>query len=846
MKKDLIISNYTFTLYNLTNPVEYLAGTEPPAFVPIGPFLKRSRSVTAVNVTYSDDGRYVKKRMGGVGTVELESPRNEDGTDKYKPDDRLYVVNKLWWDATYGEEERLLYLTFGLVLPQLYNGLVAIGETLGLPEAMVRVHWSSCALGAPVGDLNPLAKTHYPVPFEFGCWAKQRAAVDPTLDANATSLSDEAALIVLDTFGGPAKTAFTMSVVNSEYPDAAMPPPVLAAYFKLNGLPQTRLLREYVEYIVSTYGVATAKFVMGPPLGPQSTGIVLNRTLAELLWQYSDPLLGVMQLGYGPKKDQWCLGCIAGMSDNLGSSFLPGQPVEEHGGANATFLPDGYAPFNASRVNDGWGPWQHTGKGDLFSWSTLKTWQNPLKSTYFDQEATVRNIAGVELGKYEDYPNRQSFFLPDATVDTIEIDDPNNAGERIRLTRDAETVGLAHGHLAGTRHRYTDSELMACGEDGTRRGCGEPTGMYRAARGAWDMKSSRTGYETLLVPPSAQQWPSGYLKTMGDLHRADPSLAESLFMPAADPSSAAELQAKVLALYPGMNDPAKDYQVTVLQPLAFVAASDKLGITVDSTTTTTFLCGMKPSVLYPTVWNGNPGVGNHTWLPCLSEGTVLGLTPAGADMLSLSIAYMTAMASPFMIGYCIMIPLLFCMYNCCFRMNVIKRENMRLAKRSYTRGDIVVQSMEGLVSKQAIKSLEESRKLRRAARRVTILTKDGGGDYTDGQQTVASAVSTDASQAGELCPEATNDETLEKWLSRMFTNLRRQFHRAQHGGALNKDLTEEEEEEEGDFQIRIPEDRRPSIPPRSQLRRLTSTGRMLTDIGEASTTTSSAVPPPAP
>jgi len=89
-------------------------------------------------------------------------------------------------------------------------------------------------------------------------------------------------------------------------------------------------------------------------------------------------------------------------------------------------------------------------------------------------------------------------------------------------------------------------------------------------------------------------------------------------------------------------------------------------------------------------------------------------------------------------------------------------------------------------------------------------------------------------------------QTLDEWLSRMFTNLRRQSHRAQHGGALNKDLTEEEEEEEGDFQIRIPEDRRPSIPPRSQLRRLTSTGRMLTDIGEASTTTSSAVPPPAP
>ena len=828
LKDDLTLTNYTMHFWNVTNPVEYLAGTQPPSLVPVGPFLKRTIKTTSANVTFSDDGKYVQKRMGGVGTIEFIMP------DNVKPSDRLYLVNKFWFGLTFGDDTRLLLATVPLVLPPLYSGLVAMGAMLNLTEPIVLAHWSSCALGAPVGDLNPLAKAHYPIPFEFGCWAKQRAAADPSIPQNATVLSAKSARAVLGALNGTANPvtapAYATMIHYSFAPDAKLSHAAMAYTFGLNSVEQASLVREYVGYISKTYGVAVAKSVMGPPLGPKSTGIVLNRTVAEFMWQYEDPLFGVVQAGFGPKKNLWCFACYAVQGENLGGKYQLGEPVDWQGGVNASYLPPGYVPHDPDWVDDKMGPWQHTGKGDIFAWSSYRTYEDPLQLGKYDATDIVRSIKGEEVGKYEDFLNVQSIFVKNVDAETLEFDIPFQAGFRDRLTRDPLSVPVADAHLAGYRYRRAEGDLIGCDKDTSRHGCGVPAGFYRPARGAWDMLSVRAGYETALIPPSAQTWPSGFMQTMGDLHRADERFVESIFPKDAGVNeTAAETRARYKEVYPGIDDERNDKSITVWRPMATTKAD--IGFTVEQHSTVLELCGVKPSPLHPTVWYGNPTIGNYTWLPCGGSELHYGLTDKGSIAFSVLATAAYAISGPIVVIYCIMIPLLYCLYKACFRLDDRKRSHLRHAMRSYTRGDVLHHEAGGTISSKAVKVAEEKRKLHAAARRITIAVSQ--------DQTLTSEVSKAALPEcsdgadpqtpmrrrrisrfdGEKSP--TSDETVESWLTRLMSDFQGHMKRAVGMKPSTPGLKSQLVDDDADEMPIMPPDDRPRAPPRMEaLRRM--------------------------
>ena len=292
-----------YFLWNITNPHEYLDGTQAPRLEEVGPFYYNtwekvynasfSENKTVVNYDYTYFWEYAPEDSC-QGCENLE-------------DLTIYTANSAYLQVMSmggGTETALIISFLPQVMSGLYQGMSAVVQTtdagaqaanLGDQAALddlVFGQWANCsALGVSLSSLSAYAANDPNVP-EVGTWVTNN--VD-----GSTSVSGVSAAVARKIFGVPDPAGAGNIDGNVDpFPDALsfigglmmMPE---AAFSGLSGVPmdQVATLKGYFYYVMQTYGTGALQAVLGPSLGDQSSGLVIKRTAKALLEGWQDPLL---------------------------------------------------------------------------------------------------------------------------------------------------------------------------------------------------------------------------------------------------------------------------------------------------------------------------------------------------------------------------------------------------------------------------------------------------------------------------------------------------------------------------------------------------------------------------
>lgn len=190
----------------------------------------------------------------------------------------------------------------GLVagIAQLFGG-IASHPVLGpfFPNLVAAAQQGDVALGAlaleqmfTLGPLGGISVTQlgtlgvptdllagFPVVPEYAAWAANYAS-QPVAAVAITS---------------PASSAMYGSVVNDDTGLTAAgtltaDPTTLAASFSIPTF-QVQLWQGFLQHAMMTYGKTAFQSLLGTPLGPQSSGILIKRTVQEWIFGYEDPVV---------------------------------------------------------------------------------------------------------------------------------------------------------------------------------------------------------------------------------------------------------------------------------------------------------------------------------------------------------------------------------------------------------------------------------------------------------------------------------------------------------------------------------------------------------------------------
>ena len=294
-----------YFLWNITNPHEYLAGSQAPVLEEVGPYYYKnyqknynvefSRNKTMVDFDYVYFWDYVQSES-------CEACQNMDAP--------IYTVNSAYLQVLSmggGSETAVMMGFLPNIMDGIFQGLQAVvSQVVGsqaedTSDDLVFSQWANCSvLGASVTTLPFYAEIDPFVP-DFCAWHNAYLA---GLGVNSSTLetgmpvevaqrlfgrrpnpnSEDAAAVAaaaLDPF--PDSTAFIMGVM-------MMPEDQIAAILAMDAN-QILMLKGYLFSIVNTYGHGMFSAVLGEPFGAASTGVLIKRSARQLLEGWQDPLL---------------------------------------------------------------------------------------------------------------------------------------------------------------------------------------------------------------------------------------------------------------------------------------------------------------------------------------------------------------------------------------------------------------------------------------------------------------------------------------------------------------------------------------------------------------------------
>jgi len=287
-----------YYLWNITNPHEYLEGSQAPELQEVGPFVYNSYE-KVYNASFSTN-----KTMVNYDYTYFWDYSAQDSCEACQDLDSMtiYTVNSAYLTALNqagGSETSLIMAFLPQVFGGLYDGLKYVVSAVA-PNAtteeeidqLVFAQWANCSVLSNSASTLPAYQENDPYVPEVGAW------VNANLD-NATFSSGVSAQVAAKLFG--RQTAVDAS---DPFPDplsfigAAMMLPE-AAFSMMSGLPteQVAMLKGYFYYVINTYGKMVLTAVVGPPLGDASTGVVIKRTAKELLEGWQDPLMAAFMPG---------------------------------------------------------------------------------------------------------------------------------------------------------------------------------------------------------------------------------------------------------------------------------------------------------------------------------------------------------------------------------------------------------------------------------------------------------------------------------------------------------------------------------------------------------------------
>ena len=288
-----------YFLWNITNPNEYLQGSQAPKLEEIGPFAYNTYE-KVYNAQFSENKTLVDYEY--TYFFNYSAPDSCDACQNLE-DMTIYTVNSAYLQALNqagGSETSLIMAFLPQVFSGLFDGLKFVVSTVAPPNAtdaeledLVLGQWANCSV---LGDLSvstiPAYQENDPFVPEVGAWKKSN--IDNTSAVSGLSVNIARKIFGKETAVNPA----------DPFPDAlsfigaALMLPE-SAFSAASGIPsaQVGILKGYLYTVIDTYGKATLAAIVGPPLGDTSTGVIIKRNAKDLLEGWQDPLLASLMPG---------------------------------------------------------------------------------------------------------------------------------------------------------------------------------------------------------------------------------------------------------------------------------------------------------------------------------------------------------------------------------------------------------------------------------------------------------------------------------------------------------------------------------------------------------------------
>lgn len=184
--------------------------------------------------------------------------------------------------------------TLGAAFPNL------VAAALGGPTALQALAVEQIFTASPLGGLSvtQLAALGVPAAFltgfpsvpEYASWAATQASQPVSVVAISSPTSSALyQAVVGDSTGMTAVGMLTMDTTT------------LAATFTISAL-HAQLWKGYLTHISSTYGANAFQASLGPALGPQSSGMLIKRTVREWIFGYEDPVVSAQYAANDPRR----------------------------------------------------------------------------------------------------------------------------------------------------------------------------------------------------------------------------------------------------------------------------------------------------------------------------------------------------------------------------------------------------------------------------------------------------------------------------------------------------------------------------------------------------------------
>ena len=316
-----------YFLWNITNPNEYLQGSQPPELEEVGPFTYTSYE-KVYNASFSRNKTMVDYDYTYFWEFSAQDSCEACQDPASSP---LYTVNSAYLQVLNqagGSETSLIMAFLPQVFSNLYEGLKATVATFATEDAteaeldaLVFGQWANCSvLNDTVSSLTAYQAMDPYVP-EVGAW--RSANVDASFSSGLSAevakklFGKQSEVDPLDPFPDP------LSFIG-----AAMMMPD-ADFSALSGVPSDQIatLKGYFGYVIGTYGTMTLTAIVGPPLGDTSTGLIIKRSAKDLLEGWQDPLMA----GFMPGMNMsYNLGFHMDLLDSLDEQMASGVIDSTH------------------------------------------------------------------------------------------------------------------------------------------------------------------------------------------------------------------------------------------------------------------------------------------------------------------------------------------------------------------------------------------------------------------------------------------------------------------------------------------------------------------------------------
>ena len=337
--------------------------------------------------------------------------------------------------------------------------------------------------------------------------------------------------------------------------------------------------RSYVEYVALTYAKSGVLSLMGPPLGPESSGPLIARTVEQLTYGWRDPVVAASSPPLSADSPWWAYDPALTFSSRRSSEMPLWLDLAES-------VRNGTAPAGAAarflsitiQTQDGVSQMGNV-LDDMHSSSVVAAGGNVSVAGRLTGRWGWGNLAKAPFAL--DEQESIDWYWPRAGL-VPEPEAPIGLGRVVRLSWDGEPAQQSSNRLMSQRYELLPQDMQSCsslsaGNATTTDFAGMRCLYGEEVDGVWNL--SFTAKAPLLV-------------SRGHLYGADPAIAASLGSGAA-------------AMRPNL---AEHNIMAVVDVAAGIALQVHYSVQTN--------VGLKPTpLLSPLIWHGQPGPGGYTFLP---------------------------------------------------------------------------------------------------------------------------------------------------------------------------------------------------------------------------------------